>query len=447
MHDSGLYKRLMPLDLTEEFKEVVRLFDDGMIPIQYCALDKHFAVYRERRCHSGDYGPMLSISIGGSNTKIMLAKMSGGVFKVIAFSASKNPMEPIGFHNFLDSMMKEVPLIREYIAGAKKVCVGVSVPMVIKNGVPFHVNKVGTINGLVARNEEDLRMLPTVEDNIKSYVAKYNPEAELMCKCQSDGIVAHLGAVATGALNSNDRSLLAVCGTGFATSDDKYYIIPTCVPYLQDSELYPLDETENGQFQYAVSGKGVYSVMRRAIGAASRNPGSAPGLHRAADYFQDARDSKLVFDLWSISVCGAEPCSELKVIRDDIGEDAFRELVCIAESIGNRSVNAIASCIVATLLYVGNPENDGNFHVYFEGGIATDPFVLPKIKSAIGLLVSDSRLYQGMGKVQPKLPAMDNLTDPVEPENCNVTKNSLKHIDYSVIGACALVIAEDMLRS
>lgn len=308
------------------------------------------------------------------------------------------------------------------------------------------LHKVGTVNGLVARNEEDLRTLPTVEDNLKAYVAKYNPNAELVCKCQSDGIVAHLGAVATSALSPHDRSLLVVCGTGFATSDERCYIIPTCVPHLQDSELYPLSETENGQFQYAVSGKGIYAVMRRAIDVASKIPGSAPGLYKASKYFQDARASKLVYDFWSVSACRSQLGSELKAIRDDIGEAAFHELVCIAEPIGNRSVNAIASCAVATLLYARNPENDGVFHIYFEGGIATNPLVLTKIKSAVKALISEKQLYQSMGKAQPKLPVMDTVTDPVEPDNDNVTEDLLEQVDYSIIGACALVIAENMLR-
>ena len=444
MLNTDLYKRLMPLDLVSEFTEIIRYLDTGVAMVQYCALEKHFSIAKSKEYSFSNCSPVLGISIGGSSTKVMLCKTIGGAFRAIALVAKNNPSEMCSFHEFLDEILMNNPQIREYLTEAETVCVGISMPMAMRNGVPFHATKVETISGLIARNDEDLKVVPTIEENFKNYISKYNTNANVVFKCQSDATVAHLGAVAvSNVLSPQDKSFLAVCGTGFATSDESNYISPTLVSHhLKDEELYPLTETENGQFMYAVAGKGVYAIMQRAIHIASK---SSDAIEKAEKYFLNRKSTKLVFDLWSISACNAKIGKSLDVIRDEIGELAFDDLVKIADPIGSRAVNALAGSIVATMLYSGTPESNGSTYIYFEGSIATNPYVLSKIKNAITSLVDNDALYKQMGKEQPKSPIMDTTTAAVLPCGDGIEDEMMKEIDFSVIGACALAIAQGII--
>jgi len=437
----------MPLNLVSEFSEIVKYLDDGTAMVQYCALEKHFSIAKAKDYSFSNCDPVLGISIGGSSTKVMLCRTIDGVFRGIALVAENNPSEMCSFHEFLDKILMDSPQICEYLTESETVCVGISMPMAMRDGVPFHATKVETLSGLIARNDEDLKVIPTIEDNFKAYISKYNSNANVVFKCQSDATVAHLGAVAVSSgLRLQDKSFLAVCGTGFATSDENNYISPTLVSHhLDDDELYPLSDTENGQFMYAVAGKGIYAIMRRAISIASKSYDAGEGLENAEKYFLNRKATKLVFDLWSISACNAKVDRNLSSVRDDLGELVFDELVRIANPIGNRAVNALAASIVATMLHSGTPENNGNTYIYFEGSIATNPYVLSKIKLAIKSLIHNDDLYKQIGKKQPKLPIVDVDTAAVLPSDDGIESEMLKEIDFSVIGACALAITQGII--
>jgi hypothetical protein len=94
---------------------------------------------------------------------------------------------------------------------------------------------------------------------------------------------------------------------------------------------------------------------------------------------------------------------------------------------------------------MGNQTENGEFYIYFEGGIATNTYVLPRLREIITALVSNKSLYEKMNKTPPILPIMDKEPAPVLPGSSGVTADQLAQADLSIMGAGAMAIAQDMM--
>jgi hypothetical protein len=437
-------KQRLSIIPEEELGKFLGMFKEGRMPEFNAGMTDHFRIAKEKSEKFFNHPKVLGISVGGTNAKMILASMREGKMLIHHVSAAQNPPEKIHVYDFFDKVLLGDPAFAEYLKNTPRPVVGISVPTRILNGIPFHETKVPTIDGLLARNQSQM----TDEYNLSKSFARYLAmrglgEASLFY--QADGIVAHHGAVASCDMDVDDRSTLFVCGTGMATGDEEAYIQNGIIPMLAgDEELFPAAATENFQIHYATAGKGIFSLMMRAIRIRAAEGASALKAYAGAlePFFGGNPATRTVGLIWATSL-GAAPADDAKKIKDMVSPEAYRELETLAAWIMDRSVQSMATTTVATIAKMGRAPSGRGHIIFFEGSIANDTFAQPRLKAEIKRLIENAGIYQPFGMAQPLLPQMDISYRPVLAGE-GVLPVDMAKVDLTAIGAASMAMAENL---
>lgn len=435
------------VDPDMDLKRLLDTINNDSVSILPTGMGKHFEIAKMKPAEFKDHEPVFGISIGGSNTKIVLASMAAGRLAVHQLSAGMNPSVKTHYTEYFDTLLFADPKIRDFLSNAENLCVGISIAVPIVDGVPFHESKIPTIDGLIARDYK--RDAPT--HHLKENMLRYLRERNVRCKslfCQFDSIVANHGGASLCDLKPDDKTLLLVCGTGLAAAIEEHTVSIGMVDVfnseLDDERLLPFDETEGHQYQYSIAGKGLYGLMERAVRIKSCEVGSRLGLYNPASYFKTARDTKTVIEIWE-STLGGKTDGKAREILSTIGVEAFSELRDVAAVIVERAIVGLANCVVATI-YANSGSNSKKHTVFFEGGIALNGNILPRLKSEIQHRISTSSVYSRLGVARPPMPSLDNILLPVTSVCRDITEKELQQVDLTVTGAVTAAIAEEILN-
>jgi hypothetical protein len=422
------------------------MFKCGEMPEFNAGMTDHFLIAKEKREVFLNHPKALGISIGGTNTKIILAAMKNGELVVHHAEALINPPERIHIYEFFNKVLLNSPVFADYLKNTPRPVVGISVPTRILGKIPFHETKVPTIDGLLARNESHM----TEEYDLSQSFAKYLdghklPQAVLFY--QADGIVAHHGAVSLCDMDVQDRSTLFVCGTGMATGDEEAYIQAGIARMLDvgDEELFPAQATENYQFHYATAGKGIFSLMDRAIRIRAAEKGSALAGYDLSPFFAGNQATRTVGLLWKTSF-GEKAIDDAEKIQARVSSEAYKELEILAGWIMRRCVHSMANTVVATVAKTGQAPSGRGHTIFFEGSIANDTCVNPLLRKEIKELVENEESYKSLGYKKPILPNMNAKYRRTIPA-AGTSRDEMKNVDLTVIGAATMAMAENIRNS
>ncbi len=434
-------------DADNELVTMNRMIAENRAPIFFADMDDHFRIAKAKPQRFRDHGPTLGISLGGTNTKAMIASMRGGSLVVEHVQSRKNPEKKTPHTEYLDGLLMADETVKAYLRGpGLRNGLGFSAPMAVVDGVPFHRTKVPTVEGLIERNLPMDKETYRFEANFTRYLASRG-YARIPTWCQGDGIVAHHGAVSQFDLDPDDKSVLLICGTGLATGDEQNYVQMGIAEILgPDDTLYPPGETENRQVHYAVAGKGLFGLMRRAIELRAAEAGSALAGLDLGRHFASGDDSRTVIEVWSSSLGDG---ALARALRDRLGvrsAAAMRELQEIAGRIMRRAVSSMANTALATIVKMGRARNGKGHFLFFEGGIATHPDVLPRMKSEIVERAGRASIYSVTRSEPPLEPRMECELKPLV-AGPGVSSADLAEVDISLIGAVTSMMAEECRRS
>jgi hypothetical protein len=437
-------KRRLSIVPEEELKKFLVMFKEGLMPEFNAGMTSHFRIAKEKNEKFSNHPRALGISVGGTNAKTILASMRGGSMVVHHVSAALNPLEKIHVYDFFNKVLLEDPVFAEYLKNTPRPAVGISVPTRVLGGIPFHETKVPTIDGLMARSQSQM----TDEYNLSKSFAKYlkmNGLGDVSLFYQADGIVAHHGAVTRCDMTVDDRSTLFVCGTGMATGDEEAYIQNGIIPMLTgDEELFPSAATENYQIHYATAGKGIFSLMMRAIRIRAAEGGSAlKGYEGTLEpFFGGNPATRTVGLLWAASL-GAAVIDDAKKIKDIVSPEAYGELEILAGWIMNRCVQSMAATTVATIAKTGRAPSGRGHIIFFEGSIANDTFAHPRLKVEIKRLIENTDMYLSCGMEPPLLPEMNVRYHPVLAGE-GLSAADMAKVDLTALGAVSMAMAENL---
>jgi len=432
-------------DMDAELTRLMGLFKENKAPIFNSYMKEHFRIAKSKPGAFANHPPVLAVSLGGTNLKLMIAGMKNGTMMVEHVRATQIPAHPTEFTEFFDEILVRDEYIKNYLSSSENTFVGFSFPMAIFDGVPFHPTKVPNLQGVIVRDMKDLSEEFNFGKKFEIYLKDrgFHP-AELFY--QSDGIIAHHGAVALCDTELEDSTTLIICGTGMATGDEENYIQLGIAEVLDnDEEIYPAAETENHQYQYALAGKGLFGLMRRCISIKSEEPGSRLAGYDLSEYFVDSQGSKTTVQIWESSLTGEKPEGAAKTISERIGAEAYAELQQIAGKIVGRVIGSIANSVISTIVKMGPAENQKGHLVFFEGSIVNNKYILPRVKAEIVRRINREELYGHIGVPQPFLPDMERTLKPLKV--CRgLPEALLADVDITLIGAASSVMAETCLR-
>lgn len=338
---------------------------------------------RAGRSHLAGGGVVAGVSIGGSNSSVLLCEHREDGLRLIDAQRLPNPSTPEPWQSFLDRLVLSRPALRDYFAHHPAPRLGVSIAVPCFDGVPIHPSKIPTLVGLVARSREGNATADChLPRGLHAWLKGHGLRASSI-ECEGDAPVAHLGGL-TLPDSAKANSLLFVCGTGMACADDASFILPGVYPILGvlNESLLPVAETESGQFQYLCAGKGMHGLLRRSLEESAQDPGSP--LHGIPDFgrwIRGAQDSRLAYDLWQVSESptAALPPS-LQPLREGMTETAWRAVVALGRRVGLVAGQAMAGTIATTLAHQPDMASS-TVSVFPEGSIATNPFVAAKIRA------------------------------------------------------------------
>ncbi len=421
-------------------------FEKGTFGIIPGPMAPHFDMAKKKPDCFMTHPPVLAVSIGGSNTKLMIAEREKGILKVRYIRAFKNPDTPTPMQEYFDSILFHDKEIMDYLKKSAEPIVGFSIPVpMLKEGVFFHISKVAGITGLIARDLE--RDAPTHHfgKNIKEYFNNKGIK-NLICFYYSDTVVAHQGGISMCHMGEKDRSILLVSGTGLATGDEGNFVITGQAPILDwDEDLFPKKATEGYQYQFVGAGKGLFNLMDRAIKIRQTEPDSQLTNVDLSKYFVNTHDSQIVGEIWGVALGESEIKGRMREIYNEVGENGFKELEWIASRIMEWAVSCIANSAVSTFVYMGLPESGRGHIVFFEGSVIKNPLVFPRLKAEILRLIKEEELYKKIKKPTPRQPIFDPVMYEVEATG-NLNRMDLDKVDLTIIGAATSAMAEHCLR-
>ena len=433
-----LRKRLVP-DTYAELAYMIRMFDEGGMPVYPAGMAEHFHVAKEKPDAFRNHSTVLAISLGGTNTKIMLASMREGRLWAEYVRALENPEQETSFYDYLDDLILHDEVIDHYLRTAQMPCIGVSLPMTIVKNCPYHVTKLPTIVGLAARSPEQCTPEMEFDANFARYLKSRGYTRPVRLFYQSDGIVAHHGAVSLYDMDVRDKSVLCICGTGMANGDERSYLpIALLCNLAKDDDLYPPQETENRQLNYAIAGKGVFSLMRRAVETRARMPGSALAGKSLERFFLDPRATRTVFEVWQTMLEPGFETPRTQEIREAAGQAAFAELQQLADMIATRDYETLANTILSTLVSMGVPEEGGCNILFFEGSIACNPALNQRLQRNIREKAANQAFFAEIGKPMHTDIRMDTPLKPVMAAQDGIP---LQAIDTTLIGTATMIMA------
>lgn len=437
-----IQKRLLP-DTDRELADFIALFQSGEMPSSESGMEEHFRVAKQKPAAFYDHGTVLALSFGGTNTKVMLASMRGGQMVVDYVRAEENPEQHTDFYDYLDRLLVQDAAVHRYLSETACPCIGISLPMLIVERCPYHPTKLPTFDRMIARSKEEVSAELVFETNFDRYM-KSRGFPDYMMFYQSDGIVAHHGAVALSDVTERDKTVLCICGTGMANGDERHYLPIALVCNLpEDDALFPAEETENRQLNYAIAGKGVFSLMRRAAAERVRLGGSALEGKPVADFFTHSRDTRTVYELYQNSLDRTFDTERLQKLREAVGQAGYAELMELASAIAVRSYQTLANTIVSTVISMGPLEGDGRNVLYLEGSIARNPAIKPRIFAEIRRKMESGLTYFDGTPVRTVLVEDPPLKELIAGK---AAAADLKQVDITLIGTATMAIAEDCIH-
>lgn len=429
----------------DDFLKLAGFFKAGNAPIFAAGMKKHFEVAKQKPQRFADHPPVLAISLGGTNLKLMIASMKNGNLCVEYVRSLKNPTKPTDFFEFFDDLIINDKRVYGYFKREGDKYLGFSFPMAVIDGVPYHPTKVPMLNNVILRDIKGLSQDWNFEVRLGKYLESRDlPPVKLFY--QGDGIIAHHGAVSLCDVGHDDSTTLVICGTGLATGDEENYIQMGITPMIDDDEeIYPASETENYQYHYAIAGKGLFGLMNRCIGIKSGEPCSLLGKYDLQRYFRDSEGSKTVIQIWESSLPQGTAKDDALRILNEVGKEAYSELQQIASEIVERAIAGIANSIVMTIVKMGPAQNGKGHDVFFEGSIAVNSEILPRVKQEVERRIKNAELFRKLDVPQPYLPNMEMKLKPIISEN-GVDAEELKSVDITLIGAATSIMADRCIK-
>lgn len=368
-----------------DLEALLAAYRSGRVPRIPADLRAACAAARARPANFENHGPVLALSIGGSNSAAMLCENRGGRLHVHAAVRRANPATPRPWGEFLDELLAPAPALLAYLRDHPAPEIGVTIAVPFVDGVPGHASKIATLEGLIARGPADTRATHHFPTNLAAWLAARGLRPARIV-CEGDAPVAHLGGLAAIRTAPEAPSLLLVCGTGMACADEKEFILPGLAKLLvaRDPELYRADETEDGQYQYLCAGKGLFRVLRRALLLAADEPGSPLASAPAPDWLATAADTKLVYQLWQYTLparAGLEPPAALAALRAAYTPAAWAEVERLASAAARQAAQSLSAALVGAL--ADRADCAGReVTVFVEGGIARNADVFAAARSA-----------------------------------------------------------------
>jgi hypothetical protein len=441
---------LLEFDSVSNFIRLAREYGNGSKMEFCCNTREHFRILKEKDRSYLNHTDVLAVSIGGTNTKLMITSMCKGKLIIKHLVTMQNPTENISFYDYLDNLIVNDGTVLNNLMESPNPSLGFSVPVLLIDGVPYHMSKLSNIEGFVSKNIGRRTENITLADNLKRYFESRRIKLPAIY-CQMDAMMAHLGCVTVNSIPEDERSILLVCGTGLSTADEEYDMPMGMLEILDENEqLYPADLTENHQLQYSTSGKGLYLIMKRIIGLRSLEEGSA--LLEYKDYlmecFKEPHDSALVIKIWESTYDSTKMLKEdqLNDINLKIGQEGYKELQLISTKIMNRVTASMANCILTAA--VKNIQRFGpiKHNVFLEGSIANNLNVASSVASELKRRANDRKIFSTAGIPKPKLSKIYLPEDSFNALCKNSTSKIVSQLDYSLIGAAASVIADNILK-
>ncbi len=425
--------------LVEEFKaNRIAKLDAG--------LQRHNAIARKRPPEFLNHGPVLAFSVGGSNTKVMLAETKDGQFVVHRARTMPNPTTPTPLNDYLDNLILGDEAFKAYLETSDHPCLGFSIAVGITDGVPHHATKIPGITGFVARDLKREAATHHFGKNMDAWLKGHGLGPALVYY-QGDAVIAHVGGVATTELKPEEDSLLLVCGNGLACSNTNLFVLcgtNTIVP--DDGALYDASGMEGGQYQYLVAGKGVWGLMRRAITLKGNEPDSKLKGFDLDRWFESDVQTRRVYEIWESGIDDGKMKPGAQEVLDAVGPEAFAELQWIAGRIADRAANVLANCVIATISDMGISAEDTPPVLFTEGSIALNPPMRRRVEAIIRERSAMKELFETMGVVQPAIPVFDRPhRQPVGADG--VTDEEAAKVELTLMGTASMVIAEDIIRS
>ena len=414
-------------DAVAEYHRLSRALREREARVLDSGLQRHFDAVAERRHLGGGDRPVLALSVGGSTTKLMIGRAVANQIVPEHVRVAPNPPEPIPVDAYLDGWLMSDPVVRGYLA-EPDAAIAVSVPVLVIDGVPYHPSKVETIDGLVCRNEPVDTSRFHLGRNLAAFLAGSGLPAASVCY-QSDGVLAHLGGVASDRQAGAAPTMLLVCGTGMATAIDAQFVLVGMAEVLHefDAVLYPPAETEQGQYQYLIAGKGLYGTYRRRVEQQGGLRATVPGDIAAC--FASAADSRRVIDLWQNGAAAALPAD----VASRLSQADCSRLGALAAETMEHGAAALACCIAATLDAASDAADRRTPHrVYLEGSIARHAGVRAGIDRWLDHLLSGKAAD---GPARPLLVPDEDLELPANTD-----------VDLSLVGTAALAMAHRVIR-
>ena len=439
-----IYDRLA-FDGDGDFRRLLAAFrGDHPFFLVPTGLETHFAIARRKPARFRDHRPVLAVSFGGSNTSVMLASVEHGVPVVHHAIDRPNPVAPQPLDAYLDEILLAEAPFAEYLKSDPAPRLGISVAVMVRDGVPYHPSKLKTVTGLVADDPVAEAGTHHLGRNLAAYLAARGCQPAPVFY-EGDAPVAHLGGVGLADIGEDDRSLLMVCGNGMACADYRRFIV--CGMYCclcdDDPDLYRPEETENGQYQYLIAGKGIYKLLRRAAEIHAEEPGSALAGIPWDEHFASDVDTAKVYHVWSSGLDGdAHP--DAAALRDAVGEAAYAELQKLAGALVARGISCLANCILSSIVLNGPAPSGAGYRLFLEGSIGTNPYVVPRLEAELRRLTSSSVLA-ATGEETPAVPEVVRDLPPARPAP-GVDPSILRRVDLTLIGAAQMAVAQDCIE-
>ena len=436
-----LKKRIIP-DMDTELAHLIECFQNNQIPSCYANMDEAIAVAKSKDSLFDNDRLVLGVSIGGSNTKLILMRCKDKQFCVEYIASRKNPTDSTTLYEYLDLLLKNDSKIRDYLTNNSNPCIGFSIPMRIIEGVIYHPTKLAFLSTGIGRKESDIKSEMDFKKLFAEHMKSRGFSTNYNLVYQPDGWVAHHGAISLCLdIKPGDKSVLLVTGTGSATSDEAAYIVPALIQGLaDDEELFPLAKTENRQFMYAISGKGLFLIMKQALLLQEADSSSSLYGYELSSMFSSADDSYIVGKLAEVHHGFSEDSDIIEQIKSSVSSEAFSEACQIADFIITRSALSQANTVLATLSFAPAPKPGKNTFVFFEGSIATNIVVLPKIKERINTMAARSEFFTSLSAKPIVKPCMEVNYMSLHGNNEQAVP-MLSQADLSLVGSATMVIA------
>lgn len=437
----NLYNRLIP-DTNAELQDFIARFKRNEMPQTYSAMERHFEVAKKKPEDFKNHGSVLAISFGGSNTKIMIASMRGGRLYAEYIRAQENPKENLKFYDYLDQIIYNDPVVDRYLRETPCPEIGVSIPMMLIDDCPLHPTKIPSIDGFIARSRDEIGEKLQFSKNFDGYMKKRGYQNPYQLFYQSDGIVAHHGAVSLSDVGEQDKTVLCICGTGMANGDELHYLPIALICNLpEDDELFPPEETENRQLHYAIAGKGLFSLMRRVIDAKIRLGDSALAGKNIQKFFQTARDTRNVFEICQSAYGLKYDPACVDPIKTLAGEDGFEELQMLSKIIVKRVYETLSNAILATMISMGALTENGKYIIYLEGSIARNPVVKSNLFEDMKKKIKENDFVDFNGNAMNIALEEDPSLWPVQTEQKEMSP-LLSKVDTTLIGTATMIMAQ-----